>query len=494
MKKLIPILVLCISFPATLLAQTVLINEVDADQSGTDAAEFVELFDGGSGNTDLTGMSIVLYNGSDVASYQAFDLDGYYTDANGYFVLCGDAANVPNCTLDVDPGTNLIQNGADAVALITGNAVDFPEDTPLTTDNLLDAIVYDTDDDDNTGLLALLNAGQPQVNERDGGDGTAHSNQRSPNGSGGARNTDTYTQDIPTPGAANAGATPVVIVINEVDADQSGTDAAEFVELYDGGAGNTDLTGLSIIFVNGSDDASYEAYDLDGLSTDADGYFVLCGNPAIVPNCTMDAGKLTNLVQNGADGVALITGDAADFPVDTPVASVIALLVDAVVYDTNDDDDDGILGLLNVGQPQVNIDGAGDKDSHSIQRSPNGSGGLRNTDSYTWGLPTPGSVNVPSGVANETDGALPSSITLEQNFPNPFNPTTLISYSLPQSQYVRLSVIDMLGRQVAELVNRVQTVGEHQITFDAVDLSSGIYIYRLDAGAESVTKKMILLK
>ncbi len=493
MKKLIPILVLVLLIPATVFAQTVLINEVDADQVQTDDAEFVELYDGGVGNTDLSGLVLVFFNGSDDASYEAFGLDGMSTDANGYFVLCGDAANTPNCTLDVDKDTNLIQNGADAVALIMGDAVDFPEDTPVTTTNLLDAIVYDTDDDDAVGLLGLLNAGQPQVNERDGGDGTAHSNQRSPNGSGGARNTDTYAQDLPTPGAVNVG-TPAVVLINEVDSDQTSTDDAEFVELYDGGVGNTDLTGMSLVFVNGSDDATYEAFDLDGLSTDANGYFVLCGDSANTPNCTLDVDKDTNLIQNGADGIALITGDAIDFPVDTPVANVIPLLVDAVVYDTNDDDDAGIAGLINAGQAQINEGGAGDKDIHSIQRSPNGAGGLRDTDTYTWGLPTPGAENIASGVANESDDSLPSSVRLEQNYPNPFNPVTLISYSLPQSQDVRLSVIDLLGREIAQLVNRVQAAGEHQITFNAVDLPSGIYIYRLEAEGASVTRKMILLK
>ncbi len=70
--------------------------------------------------------------------------------------------------------------------------------------NLLDAFVYDTDDPDDAGLLVLLNAGQPQVNENGGGNQLTDSNQRCPNGAGGLRNTDTYTQATPTPGAANA--------------------------------------------------------------------------------------------------------------------------------------------------------------------------------------------------------------------------------------------------------------------------------------------------
>ena len=156
----------------------VIINEVDADQVSTDSAEFVELFDGGSGNTDLTGLALVLFNGSDDASYLAFDLDGQSTDGTGYFVLCGDAANTANCDLDVSPSTNLIQNGADAVALLTGDATDFLNDTPVTPTNPLDAIVYDTNDGDDAGLLVLLNAGQGVVNEGGGGNQTGHSNQR----------------------------------------------------------------------------------------------------------------------------------------------------------------------------------------------------------------------------------------------------------------------------------------------------------------------------
>ena len=191
-------------FTATVAFADVHINEVDADQTSTDSAEFVELYDGGVGNTDLTGLVLVLMNGSDDASYLAFDLDGMSTNGQGYFVLCGDAANVPNCDLDVSPDTNLIQNGADAVALYTGDASDFPNDTPVTTTNLLDAIVYDTNDDDDPGLLVLLNADQPQVNECGGGGCTTDSNQRCPNGSGGGRNTDTYVQAIPTPGAENS--------------------------------------------------------------------------------------------------------------------------------------------------------------------------------------------------------------------------------------------------------------------------------------------------
>ena len=284
-----------------------------------------------------------------------------------------------------------MQNGADAVALYSGDAVDFPNDTPLTTENLLDAIVYDTNDGDDAGLLPLLNAGQPQVNEDGSGDKDNHSNQRCPNGDGGARNTDTYTQFTASPGAANCEEPIIVpdVLINEADSDTPGYDALEFIELYDGGTGNTALDGLAVVLLNGSDDLSYmPAFDLDGYTTNADGYFVIGSVPGA--DIYVDTGDY-GWMQNGADAVALYSGDAIDIPNDTPLTT--ENLLDAIVYDTNDGDDAGLLPLLNAGQPQVNEDGSGDKDNHSNQRCPNGDGGARNTDTYTQFTATPGSAN-----------------------------------------------------------------------------------------------------
>ncbi|MBC8527068.1 MAG: lamin tail domain-containing protein, partial [Candidatus Cloacimonetes bacterium] len=184
----------------------IIINEVDSDTPGTDVLEFIELYDGGVGNTPLDGYVVVLYNGSNDLSYNAFDLDTYSTDANGYFLL-GNASVVP--TPSIIFGSNGLQNGADAVALYTDDATNFPNGTGVTTTNLIDAIVYDTNDPDDPALLVLLNPGQPQVNEDGKGDKDHHSNQRIPNGSGGARNTDTYTQGLPTPGAENQVQAPI---------------------------------------------------------------------------------------------------------------------------------------------------------------------------------------------------------------------------------------------------------------------------------------------
>lgn len=176
----------------------ILLNEVDSDTPGADLLEFVELYDGGIGNTDLTELVVVFYNGTADTSYAALDLDGFTTDENGYFLI-GESGVSPYPDI-IFSG---IQNGADAVALYIGDDSDFPNGTPVTTENLIDAIVYDTNDDDDPGLLVLLNDGQPQVNEDGGGAKDDHSNSRCPNGMGGPRNTDGYIQTNPTPASEN---------------------------------------------------------------------------------------------------------------------------------------------------------------------------------------------------------------------------------------------------------------------------------------------------
>ena len=88
----------------------------------------------------------------------------------------------------------------------------------------------------------------------------------------------------------------------------------------------------------------------------------------------------------------------------------------------------------------------------------------------------------------------PGSFRLMQNYPNPFNPTTTINYSIPQSSLVSLKVYDILGREVATLVNEVKPVGNYQVVFNASTLASGVYFYRIVVGNFSETKKLNLIK
>jgi len=83
---------------------------------------------------------------------------------------------------------------------------------------------------------------------------------------------------------------------------------------------------------------------------------------------------------------------------------------------------------------------------------------------------------------------------LYQNFPNPFNPSTTISYSIPNSSFVTLKVYDVLGNEVAVLVNQQQSAGKYNVTFNAANLSSGIYLYKIDVEGFSAIKKLLLMK
>ena len=472
-------------------ADTILINEIDADTPGIDTAEFIELFDGGAGHTALDGLAVVLFNGTDDRSYLAVSLNGQSTDANGYFLLANAAVDAAGVTL----ADGVLQNGPDAVVVVAGDAANYPNGTPAGTVNPLDALVYSRPSQTDTGLQPLLNASQPQVDENGRGAADSHSNQRCPNGAGGRRNTAGYKQNTPTPGGANdcvtdtapgiaamspgRGATgvgvastiavefdePVTVtskwanvkcaqsgvhsyqtsggpdiftiepdtafayqesctvtvfadrvadqdtddppdmmvqkvtwsfttvappadflLINEVDADTPGSDTAEFIELFDGGAGQTALDGLALVLFNGSDTLSYRSIDLDGYQTGSEGYFLI-GNDDLNPDLLLSDGVL----QNGPDAVALYAADAAQFPNGMPVTLVG--LIDALVYGDPLLAPPELLALLASGQQPVAENGRGAADTHSMQRCPNGSGGARQTDHYLLNSPTPGEVS-----------------------------------------------------------------------------------------------------
>ncbi|MBU1799846.1 MAG: T9SS type A sorting domain-containing protein, partial [Bacteroidetes bacterium] len=95
---------------------------------------------------------------------------------------------------------------------------------------------------------------------------------------------------------------------------------------------------------------------------------------------------------------------------------------------------------------------------------------------------------------------IPTEFSLSQNYPNPFNPSTIIKYSIPRSaeyhsvQHTTLKVFDILGREVATLVNKQQNAGNYEVIFNASNLSSGVYFYRLKSRNFVETKKLILLR
>lgn len=161
--------------------------------------------------------------------------------------------------------------------------------------------------------------------------------------------------------------------ISEIDADQDGTDAMEFVEIT--GTPNAAMTGLSLALINGSDDATYNCIDLGGETFPSDGIFVI--GSATVPNVDLVAWT-TNGLQNGADAVALVMG--ACTAIDTPCGSIAGSILSSVIYDTNDGDDAALITCL--GGTQINEDENNDSENESIQIDENGT--------VTVGEATPG--------------------------------------------------------------------------------------------------------
>jgi Beta-propeller repeat/FlgD Ig-like domain len=105
----------------------------------------------------------------------------------------------------------------------------------------------------------------------------------------------------------------------------------------------------------------------------------------------------------------------------------------------------------------------------------------------------------PTGVGHDPEATLPATFLVSQNYPNPFNPSTTIEYSVPTRTHVEIEVFNILGQSVRHLVNETKSAGTYQLTWDGTDqggksVSTGVYLYRFQAGNEIVTKKMLFLK
>jgi predicted extracellular nuclease len=275
-------------------SDSLVINEIDYDQPSTDTAEFIEILNVSGGPVDLDNWSLELINGSNGTLYNTIDLPAVSLAAGDYFVVCGDAANVFACDLDVTPDSNLIQNGApDAVALLLDGAI-------------VDTVSYE---------------GSVPGYTEDSGDGLVDSSSavfrgisRFPNGTDTDRNNQDFSPRCVTPGSANAAASgdcpdprPPRLLVNEIDYDQPGSDTAEFVEIVNAGNSGVDLTGVELVLVNGNNSAVYNTIALPSVVLGAGELFVVCGNAANVANCDLDVTPDSNLVQNGApDAVALV--------------------------------------------------------------------------------------------------------------------------------------------------------------------------------------------
>ncbi|NOX43162.1 MAG: ExeM/NucH family extracellular endonuclease [Gammaproteobacteria bacterium] len=363
-------------------ASDLFISEYIEGSSNNKALEF---YNGTANSIDLSAYEVQFYfNGSTTAGH-TIDLNGVVSPGK-VFVLAhvsADAAVLAN-TNQTSAGSWF--NGNDAVVLLNGGAgIDAIGQIGVDPESQWGSGLISTRDNTLRRKATVATGDTDAVNLFDPTlewDGFA---QNTFDGLGGHTNNDGGT--IPTPPPEPTGQ----LVINEVDADTANSDSAEFIELYDGGTGNQDLSDFVVVLYNGKSDTVYASYNLDGMQTNAAGYFVL-GNAAvpgvglILPN---------RKLQNGADAVALYQINDNDDDNNFPNGSAVSLLnlVDAIVYDTNDAADAGLLTLLNSGEPQLNEDGNGNKNDHSNQRCANGAGGPLNSSGFQQAIATPGQAN-----------------------------------------------------------------------------------------------------
>ncbi|WP_281336864.1 endonuclease [Flavobacterium eburneipallidum] len=268
MKNLLALLLFLFAFASN--AQVV-INELDSDTPSTDDKEFIEL-KSVTPNFPLDGYVLVFFNGNATAStanrsYYTIDLDGLITDANG-IVLIGNSQISP--APDKIFPDNIIQNGADGVALYLGNASDFPDDTLATSVNLIDALMYDTNDADATALMNLLGV-SVQINENANSLQTTQSVQR--------KNDGTYETKNPTPGANNDGSgiifNGITITANTTDKNEGASFPITFTTQINV---TTDLT-----FNFTLNNSSFTTGDFTGNTT----VFIPAGSNSFVANITI---------------------------------------------------------------------------------------------------------------------------------------------------------------------------------------------------------------
>jgi len=331
------------------------INEFVTNHTGSDANEFIEIL--GTPSTDYSAYTILEVEGDSTASGT---VDGVFpiatTNATGHWFT-----GFLN---------NQLENGSISFLLVEGWSGSVGDDLDTNDDGVLDSTPW-------TDLVDSVSVSDGGASDQsysmvvlapnfDGSPFTVGGASRLPDGTDTDAVADWTRNDfsgagIPaldpgtpepgealnTPGAENQ-AVPAPapdLVINEVDYDQPGTDAAEFVEIFNPGADAVGLNGLALELVNGSNDSTYNTINLPDVSLAAGEFFVVCGDAANTPNCDLDTTPDTNLIQNGSpDAVALVQG-ATIIDVISYEGSMAAPFVEGTGTAVGDDNSTDFIGL-----------------------------------------------------------------------------------------------------------------------------------------------------
>jgi hypothetical protein len=239
--------------------------------------------------------------------------------------------------------------------------------------------------------------------------------------------------------------------------------------------------------------------DTDGVNEHDDGFDIMFdtdNEDESVPDVENEDDFML-MVEYSDDGDCPVAGDKGTFPV-LDVEGVVARCVDT---------DAGYTVEISIPLVNLGLDGIASETIGFGFRINDDDDGDGRDGQVAWFIEAPSFWNVPSALADvELSSEMVTGVkfddlalqveeyNLAQNYPNPFNPATHITYALKKAGQVKLTVYNMLGNTVATLVDGNQTAGTHSVQFDASDLSSGVYFYKLQAGSNVFTRKMMLIK
>lgn len=440
----------------------VLFSEIFYDTPGTDSQEeWVELYNASASSIDISGWVITDNNGTG----SSVTLPGSTTiQAGTYLTVARNASGfnfLYGFDADVSGSLPALNNGGDALLL---------KDE---TGAIIDEVAWE----------GGASSGIPS------GWGSS-SNPSAPTGSSILRtvssaDTDSFDDWSVVSGNGNPEvqappASAGVIVMSEIFYDTPGTDSdEEWIELFNAGGAAVDISGWNITDNNGT--GSTYTYP-NGISIAAGTFYTVAADQVGFNNLyskNADATGSIPALNNGGDALVLKDGSGTT--------------IDAVAWEGGASS--GIpTGWGSTSNPSagtgssiVRADIFVDTDSFSDWTTASGNG---NPNTQSDGAVS--SEALPEGEELFTE-ELPTEVTLG-NYPNPFNPTTNIHFTLTESNNVRLTVYNMIGQEVAVLVNGFKNAGKHDVTFDATNLSTGVYIYRLVSGSQVKVQKMLLTK
>ncbi|MBN1398734.1 MAG: CotH kinase family protein [Bacteroidetes bacterium] len=256
------------------------------------------------------------------------------------------------------------------------------------------------------------------------------------------------------------------IVINEINYNSSDAfNSGDWIELYNSGKQSIDVSG----WIYTDSDTAHVFTLPAGTILGAGQYLVLVEDStlftACFPNVKNFIGQTNFGLGGGGESMKLMDAEGQT--------------IDSLEYDDQDPwptEADGNGATLELSDP------LSDNTLGENWQASNGNG-------------SPGTVNSAATAVDEINYRIvPDKFMLSQNYPNPFNPSTTIIYDIPASGHVTLKVFDLLGREVAVLVNENKSAGSYHATWNASGMTSGIYFYRLTAGKFSETKKLVLMK